>query len=253
MHHREKNLRSWAGIRQEIRKRAREEIKMIESGRYGSEKLTSADITIILIGKCLELYSRHYGNIVDYKNDKVLLSEALISIRMMTEQIVSTQHPLPSALEHIDLISYIYFTCLCDRKEIQSDEVHKATRGILEFEALMKAGIIRKGRAKRGRTYEVKQPSERFKELQKLFPDKMKFTGQLSLFPEFEEARFDNIALVDVIHFLMSLAEAQENILPWLAEFKPIIPQLRVALEYLREKNPTFQEPVNKVLSLIEV
>ena len=245
--------RSWAGVRDEIRKKARVEIKMIESGRYGSDKLAGADVNIILIGKCLELYSRHYGMIVDYKGEVVPLGEALTSIRMMVEQIVTTQQPLPSELEHIDPVSYIYLTCLCDRKEIKSDEVHKTTRGIMEPEVLIKAGVMRKGRAKRGRTYEVKLPVERYKDLTKLFKSKSKTLDQLLLFPEMEEARFDNVALVDVLHYLMGLAEAGENLVPWLNEFKPVIPNIRVSFEYLVDKNPTFQDPINKVLSIIEV
>ena len=245
--------RSWAGVRDEIRKKARVEIKTIESGRYGSDKLSSADITIILIGKCLELYSRHYGMIVDYKGGVVSLVQALSSIRMMVEQIVTTQQPLPSELEHIDPVTYIYLTCLCGIKEIKSDEVHKTTRRIMEPEVLIKAGVMRKGRAKRGRTYEVKLPVERYKDLTKLFKSKSKTLDQLSLFPELEEARFDNVALVDVLHYLMGLAEAGENLVPWLNEFKSIIPNIRVSFEYLLDKNPTFQSPINKVLRIIEV
>jgi len=249
----ETRQRSWAGVRDEIRKKARVEIKMIETGRYGKEKLSPDDLNIILIGKCLELYSRHYGMIVDYKGDVVPLGEALTSIRMMVEQIVTTQQPLPSELEHIDPVSYIYLTCLCDRKEIKSDEVHKTTRGIMEPEVLIKAGVMRKGRARRGRTYEVKLPVERYKDLTKLFKSKSMTLDQLLLFPELEEAKFDNVALVNVLHYLMGLAEAGENMVPWLNEFKPVIPNIRVSLEYLLEKNPTFQGPINKVLSIIEV
>jgi hypothetical protein len=226
---------------------------VIEAGRYGREKLPPDDVNIILIGKCLELYSKHYGMIVDYKEDVVPLIEALTSIRMMVEQIVSTQQPLPSELEHVDPVSYIYLTCLCDRKEIKSDEVHKTTRGIMEPEVLIKAGVIRKGRAKRGRTYEVKLPVERYKDLTKLFKTKSKSLDQLLLFPELEEAKFDNVALVDVLHYLMGLAETGESLVPWLNQFKPIIPNIRVSFEYLLDKNPTFQGPVNKVLSIIEV
>ena len=65
----------------------------------------------------------------------------------------------------MDPESYVYFRCLCDRKEIKSDEVHKTTRGIIEPSDLMKAGVMIKGRAGRGRTYEVKQPLERLAEL----------------------------------------------------------------------------------------
>lgn len=245
--------RSWATVRQEIRKKAREEIKMIEAGRYGSERLSDADLNIILIGKCLELYSKHYGAIVDYKGDEVPLRDALPSIKMMVEQLVSTQQPLPSELEHLDTVSYVYLTCLCDRKEIKSDEVHKATRGILELSELMKAGVIRKGRAKRGRTYEVKHPDERFKELQELFKKKRKSLDQGLLFTDMEEAMFDNVALVNILHYLICLANSGEDLIPWLNEFSPIRPQLRVAFEYLRERNPTFQDPINTILNLIEV
>lgn len=245
--------RSWAGVRQEIRTKAREEIKKVEAGRYGTEKIGAGDANIILIGKCLELYSRHYGKVVDYKNDAVPLQDALTSIRMMVEQIVTTQRPLPSELEAIDPVSYVYLTCLCDRKEIKSDEVHKTTRGLMEPETLIKAGVMRKGRAKRGRTYEVKTPDERFKDLQKLFSPKPKDISQLFLFADMEEAKFERVSLVDILHFLMGLAEAGENLVPWLKEFGKVTPQIRVAYEYLREKNPTFQGPIKKILNLVEV
>lgn len=247
-----KNL-SWASVRREIRKKAREEIKLVEAGRYGKERLSEADISMILIGKCLELYSIYYGLIVDYKDEVVPLHDALKSIKLMVEQILSMEQPLPSELEYIDPVSYVYLTCLCDRKEIKSDEVHKATRGILEPTDLTKAGIMRKGRAKRGRTYEIKHPSERYKDLQAWFHKKTTSLFQASLFPELEEGKFDNVALVDIIHFLMGLALESEDLIPWFREFESAKSQVTVALEYLKAKNPTFQEPINKILNLIEV
>jgi adenine-specific DNA methylase len=245
--------RDWASVRKEIRQKAREEIRMIEAGRYGEEKLSPADKNIILIGKCLELYSQFYGAIVDYKGEPVSLTNALAIIRIMAEQLVESQQPLPSELEHVDPVSYMYLTCLCDRKEIKSDEVHKATRGLIEPDALIRAGVMKKGRAKRGRTYEVKLPDERFADLQKLFSLKTKNSAQMRLFPELDESRFDNVALVDVLHFLMGLAQAGENLVPWMAHFRTILPQIRVALAYLTEKNPTFQAPVTTILAFIEV
>lgn len=246
--------RPWAGVRQEIRRKARKEIRLIESGRYGAAQLSAADINIILIGKCLELYSKHYGNIVDYRDDIVPLSNALASIRLMVEMLVNTQNPLPSELENVDPVSYVYLTCLCDRKEIKSDEVHKATRGIIEPDVLLKAGVIRRGRAKRGRTCEVKLPDERLKDLEKIFGKKDKYAGgQAFLFPELEQEWFDNIRLVDTAHYLMALAITGENIAPWLRIFRPVIVPVRVALEYMMQRNPTFQEPIQKVVNLIEV
>ncbi|KJR40411.1 adenine-specific DNA methylase [Candidatus Magnetoovum chiemensis] len=246
--------RSWAGVRREIREKAREEIKLIESGRYGvGVRLASMDVNIVLIGKCLELYSKHYGAIVDHNGEIVPLKDALTSIRMMVEQLVTTQNPLPSELEHIDPVSYVYLTCLCDRKEINSDEVHKATRGIIEINELIKAGIIIKGRAKRGRTYEIKLPQERYKELKDLFTKKKTLPEQSFLFPEMEEERFDDIRLADILHYLMGLAYSGENLVPWLNYFSQVIPHIRSAFEYLKGKNPAFQDPIDKALNIIEV
>ena len=53
-------------------------------------------------------------------------------------------------------------------------------------------------------------PDERYGDLQKLFDAKTKSVSQLSLFPDMEEARFDRVALVDILHFLMGLADAIE-------------------------------------------
>lgn len=61
----------------------------------------------------------------------------------------------------------------------------------MEPEALIKAGVIRKGRAKRGRTHEVKLPGERFKDLAKTFRERFRKMDQLFLFPDMEEAKFD--------------------------------------------------------------
>jgi adenine-specific DNA methylase len=170
----ESRTRSWAGIRQEIRKRAREEIRLIEGGRYGKDHpLSPADVNIVLIGKCLELYSRHYGAVVDHEGKEVPLHEALKEIRNLVDALVAKDRPLPSELEGIDPESRIYLLNLCRVKEIKSDEVHKATRGVLEVDDLIEAGLMIKGRAGRGRTFEVKQPGERFE----LLHEKFKYNG----------------------------------------------------------------------------
>lgn len=152
--------RSWAGIRQEIRKKAREEIQKIEAGRYGKE-LSSGDVNMILIGKCLELYGRHYGAVIDHEEKSVPLGQGLEEIKMFVDQLVTKEKPLPGELADIDPESYVYLISLCEKKEIKSDEVHKATRGIMEIDDLIKAGLLIKGRTKGGRTYEVKTPMEK--------------------------------------------------------------------------------------------
>src|SRR5439155_14826617 len=81
--------RSWAGLRQSVRQRAREEITRIEGGRYGGQPLLPPDVRMVLIGKCLEVYSRHYGAVMDWNGEPFPRKAALMDIRMMVEQIVS--------------------------------------------------------------------------------------------------------------------------------------------------------------------
>ncbi|MBI4489411.1 MAG: DUF1156 domain-containing protein [Deltaproteobacteria bacterium] len=245
--------RSWAGVRQEIRRRAREEIQQIEAGRYGNEPLSPADVNIILIGKCLELYSRHYGAIVDHQDKPVELKEALKEIKNLADQLVSKEKPLPSELEEIDAESRIYFLALCENKEIKSDEVHKATRGILEVNDLLEAGLIVKGRAKRGRTYEVKQPAERFTELMEKLGSNQK-PSNLNLFGEADNPGVGNGGcFVDKIHFLLALAEGKENLRPWLERWRGEAPQIRAACEYLAAKRKDWAPLTKKILDLMDV
>jgi hypothetical protein len=244
--------RSWAGIRQQIRTRAREEIRAIESGRYGNEPLSPADVNIVLIGKCLELYSKHYGKIIDHEGNPMPLHAALEEIRMLVDQLTSEEQELPSELEDIDPLSYVYLTSLCGRGEVKSDEVHKATRGILEPDELLEAGLIIRGRAKRGRTYEVKQPIERLPILRKKFgagdarPQAELFSEDLS------ESFRPGFLFIDYVHFLLGLVETGESVMEWLENFRGRRGQIRAALEYMARKNKNFAEPAQRIIGLMD-
>jgi hypothetical protein len=242
--------RSWAGIRQEVRRRARDEIRAIEAGRYG-KGLSPSDINIILIGKCLEMYSRHYGAVVDHEGEPFELRDALKEIRNLVDQLVTKDQPLPSELEDIDPESRIYLLTLCDRKEIKTDEVHKATRGILEPEDLMASGLIIKGRAGRGRTYEVKQPAERFQALAAKFRTEPAL--QPGLFGDTKAMGRGKPYFIDYVHFLMALADGGEPLAPWLERFRGEAPRLRAACDYIGSRNKSFAPTLKKIRDLLDV
>ena len=196
--------RSWAGIRQEIRRRAREEIAAIEAGRYGNDPLSPSDVNIILIGKCLELYSRHYGAVIDHEVKNVPLHDALKQIRDIADQMTERERPLPSELEEIDPESRVYLRALCASKEVKSDDVHKATRGIMEPSDLIEAGLITKMRAGRGRSYEVKQPKDRLVSVMEKFQNGPAIP-QVNLFGEIERPKEKRGTLfIDRVHLLLA-------------------------------------------------
>jgi adenine-specific DNA methylase len=243
---------SWATIRQDIRRRAREEARLIESGRYGNEPLTPSDINILLIGKCLELYSKHYGTIVDHEDKPVPLHRALSEIKLLVDQLVAKDRPFPTELEDLDRVSYIYFTTLCGYKEISADEMSKNTRGIIEPSELKDHGLMIKGRENRGRSYEIKQPVERMNDLKTLFREKVQ--NQPLLFEDQKGNGLPHgVLFVDVFQFLIGTVELGENVRPWLEKFGGLRPQIRAALEYLmNHPKVTFKDSARKVLNLMD-
>jgi hypothetical protein len=243
--------RSWAGIRQEIRRRAREEIQMIEAGRYGRDPLSPGDVNMVLIGKCLELYSRHYGAVVDHEGNPVPLTEALKQIKELVDQLTTKEKPLPSELSDLDPESYIYLISLCEKREIKSDEVHKATRGILEIDDLMKAGLISKGRVKGGRTYEVKSPIERYSSLSERFRGERVDT-QMDMFGEDKKSKNSKTYFIDKIHFLMALAETKESLIPWLEKWRGEAREIRAACAYLSDKRKEFVPALAKITRMMD-
>ncbi len=246
--------RSWAGIRREIRSLARKEIAEIEKGRYG-KGINPEDIQIVLIGKCLELYSKNYGSIVDYEGHPVPLHQALLDISEMVVGLMAKESPFPSELEDtIDAQSKVYIRYLAGNKEIQSDSVYKYTRGTIEVDDLMKAGLVVRGRAKRGRTFEIKGYSERYTDLlRSLAPDKLPVEdSQETLFPEVEiRPAKETDYFIDKIHFLTGLVANKENVYNWIQKWDKHMPQVRAALKYMIENGARDKDLLVKLNGLI--
>ena len=233
--------RSWAGLRQVIRQRAKEEIARIELGRYGNQPLAAADVRMVLIGKCLEVYSRHYGAVLDWDGQPFPLRSALQDIRMMVEQLVTKETPLPSELESADPFSQVWLVALCDKAEVSVDSISKLTRGVFEVSDLTghKPPLLRKGRVKGGRTYEVLTPLERLTGLQQTLRDAGATAEQMTLI---EIAGTGSVVvgpnLVDVLHLLMANAEQGERLDHLVERFRGQREQIRAALEYLKQRDP---------------
>jgi adenine-specific DNA methylase len=247
--------RSWAGIRQEVRKKARAERSAIEAGRYGKEPLGPNDVRLICIGKCLELYSRHYGKVVDHEGKEFKIHEALQDIGTIVDQLVTKEKPLPPELEDVDPISYAWLRILLDtRMEINVNDLNKALRAMqVNVEDLKKEGLIVKGRTGRGRYFKVKQPEERLNPLkEKLEPSIVSRKDQLVLFDEMNRPVLHSVSLVDLVHLLIGLSWAGEAVAPWLERFSNMRPKVRAALHYIRDRRKDWKDPIDRILNLVE-
>jgi hypothetical protein len=236
-----RNKRSWAGLRQLVRQRAGEEIARIEAGRYGGQPLASPDIRMVLIGKCLEVYSRHYGAVVDWNGEPFPLKSALQDIRMMVEQIVSRETPLPGELDDTDAFTQVWLLALCDKREVSVDSISKLTRGVFEVSDLTghKPPLLRKGRVKGGRTYEVLTPLERLDGLRETLRGAGSTTEQLTLLDMADNTPVVfGPKLVDVLHLLAANAEQGERLDHLIERFRGQREQIRAALQYLKQRDP---------------
>ena len=246
--------RSWAGVRQEVRRRARAELAAIEAGRYGNQPLPEPDVRLVCIGKCLELYSAHYNRVLDHEGNPLPLHRALQDIGAIIDQLVTRERPLPSELEDIDALSYAWLRLLMPvRGEVGVDKVNKGLRAMqVNTEDLKKAGLIIRGRTGRGRTYEVKQALDRLEDIRKRLRKAYERTTQGVLFQDDPELATAAVPLVDLLHALIALADAGEPIWPWIERFPDRQAELRAGLRFLRDERADWAGAIDRVLAVIE-
>jgi putative DNA methylase len=178
-----------------------------------------------------------------------------MDISVIVRQLVTKDRPLPPELEAVDGLSQVWLSVLAANKnEISIDNISKALRGVqVSIGDLKEAGLVVRGRTGRGRTYEVKQPTQRLSDLVAKYQPGLKMRAiQGELFSAEGQTIFYDIPLVDLIHLVIGLAQAGESVVPWLERFAGLRSQLGAALRYLRDIRADFKEPVERVLALIE-
>jgi hypothetical protein len=136
------------------------------------------------------------------------------------------------------------------RREVNVDKINKGARALqVSTEDLKKAGLIIRGRAGRGRTYEVKQPQERLEAvLEKLHKASL---SQNSLFEE-TAANREPVPLVDLLHALIALADAGESVLPWLERFDVRRTEILAGLRFVRDLRSDWVPAIDKIIAVIE-
>jgi adenine-specific DNA methylase len=251
--------RSWAGIRQEVRRRARAELSAIEAGRYGNKPLPEPDVRLVCIGKCLELYSAHYDRVLDHEGKTYPLHKALQDISSIVDQLVTREQPLPPELENVEGLTYAWLRLLAPyRREVNADEISKGARALqVSTEDMKKAGLIIRGRTGRGRTYEVKQPQERLEMLLERFRQSPSTTTQAVLFDaagtDFKSVPTnDGTPLVDLLHLMIALADAGESVLPWVERFDARRAEILAGLRFVRNLRPDWAAAIDRVIAVME-
>lgn len=244
--------RSWAGVRQEVRRRARSELAAIEAGRYGGKPLAEPDVRLICIGKCLELYSAHYDKVLDHEGKTLPLHRALQDISAIVDQLVTRDRPLPAELENIDSLSYVWLRCLMPRRaELSVDGLSKDLRALqVSVDDIKNAGLVVKGRTGRGRTYEVKQPNQRLEAALASLGSVVADQAQVKLFED--NGAPEGLMFADLWQALIALADAGESVLPLLEKFRAQWPEISAGLKYCRRVRSDWETVIDRVIAVME-
>ena len=114
---------SWEQLEDQVHFQAAETLEQLQENGQG---LSRADVSVIVLGKCLELYSKHYPDVMEGEQ-AVLVGEAIdrlwtIIDSLSIEEIVSR---LPF---NLDEVTKAYAIALAGRREIPFDELNKRLR-----------------------------------------------------------------------------------------------------------------------------
>jgi len=101
---------SWRSLEDEIYFRAQEEINRLEES---GSRLTQGDVFAVTMGKCLEVYSRHFPN-VTHEGEQMSVNDAVETIRdIVDEQLMEERVQMMG--DEMDTLSAIYLTYVLGR------------------------------------------------------------------------------------------------------------------------------------------
>lgn len=139
---------SWPKMRQWVKSELNRLRQLLES--YKARDLNVADIRVILRGKALEFYSRHYGQVFTAENEPLSIQHALLGINQLLDEDTGTPEERPPSV--VQPVAYQFLRVFGDKSSMRVDDVGKSLRG---------TGITRREFELRGWTKEENKVVER--------------------------------------------------------------------------------------------
>lgn len=120
---------SWSQMRRWVKKEAQRLKDMLEISH--GQDLLEPDMLVILRGKALEFYSRHYGQVYTGDDDLLGVRDALLGINQLLEDVIAGEaengHRRPP--DAAEPATRFYLRLFQKDTEMDRDELHKTMRG----------------------------------------------------------------------------------------------------------------------------
>ncbi|HAP93551.1 MAG TPA: hypothetical protein DCM26_02865 [Desulfotomaculum sp.] len=116
---------SWAKMRRWVKEEVKNQQRILEL--YRNQDISEADIRVVLRGKALEFYSRHYGQVFTGSGEVLSIKDALLGINQLLDDTGGdlVKRPPESALP----VTRLFLSLFQNTETLPRDEVHKMLRG----------------------------------------------------------------------------------------------------------------------------
>jgi len=118
---------SYARMRRWVKQESAQ-LKLMLEHTHGAD-LPESDLRVILCGKALEFYSRHYGEVRTGEGEILTVRDALIGINQLLDDLISEGGGGIRAPEEAEPTSRLFLSIFAGRDTIPRDELHKILRG----------------------------------------------------------------------------------------------------------------------------
>lgn len=174
---------AWESLKDEIYLRAEESVGRIKKDL--SRQISDSDLFVIVMGRCLELYSRHWPQVLR-AGEHVRVEEAIEDIQAIVDSLLKSYElkQLPVA---IDETTKLYLLYIAGQKSLSHDDLNKRlqTGGGSLVELEKRQYIIRSGKR-----LAAASPKDRMALLHK------------------EIEKGDSLPLIDLVHYLYAVYES---------------------------------------------
>ena len=208
---------TWQSLRRQVVTAAKEKLTELESS---GDVLPGPDVWMILLGKALELFSRHYGAVLDSDDEILDLSEGLSRLGLLVRQVRGETLPLPALLRDTDSLTQIYFLHVAGKEGWPRDGLHIELRGYMHSpDDLESSGLVRQTE-----------------------PGQLEPVPPLERAAEWELSPDPRAPLVDHVHLLLHTLHSGEDPMPLLRAWFKQRDVLSEALKQLGKSDSELKE-----------